>query len=313
MNPLVSIVIPSYNRGYCLEACLRSALQQSYKNIEIIVVDDASRDDTKSRVMAMADPRLHYVAHKHNRGGGAARNTGIHHASGEYIAFLDSDDRWAPDKLEKQMTGLLAQGDGVGFSYTWLLCVDADDQELMRVSQEFDGDCRRQILVSNFVGTFSNVLIRRDLLVQVGWLDEEMKSCQDWDMFIRLLAVTQVHCLREYVVYYRQSNNDEVRISLNPHSVVQGHRRILNKFSSEYRSLSRKLRREALLVYFNAFVGVGAFSEAAKVSGSLIYERAGPLALLSLARGLVRAGNTAIRRKWTTWNWLNTHGRGVVR
>ncbi len=298
MNPLVSIVIPTYNRGYCIEECIRSVQAQSYTDVEIIVVDDASGDDTRERVARIADPRLHYVAHEHNCGGGAARNTGIRHAGGDYIAFLDSDDRWTADKLEKQMQGLLAKGEEYGLSYTWLRCVDAQGRELMRISPEHEGDCRRQILVSNFIGTFSNVVIRRDLLALVGCLDETLRSCQDWDLFIRMLRLTRAHCQREYLVHYRQSSGDEVRISLNPRAVVQGHRRIRSKFAAEYRALPREQRREALRVLFNIFVGIGAFGQALKMGGRMLTERAGLLEFPGLLRGLARAAKNAACRIW---------------
>lgn len=296
MNPLVSVVIPTYNRGYCIEGCIRGALAQSYAEIEIIVVDDASRDDTRERVSRIADPRVSLVIHEHNCGGAAARNTGIRQARGDYIAFLDSDDRWTPDKLEKQMRGLLAKGEAYGLSYTWLLCVDAQGGELMRASPDHEGDCRQQILVSNFIGSFSNVIIRRELLALVGCLDETMKSCQDWDLFIRLLRLTRAHCQREYLVHYLQSSGDGVRISLNPRAVVQGHRRIRSKFAAEYRSLPCERQSEALRALFNVFVGVGAFGQALKTGGEMLKERTGLLELPRLLRGLARAAKKAAAR-----------------
>lgn len=295
-KPTVSIIIPSYNRGYCIEACIRSALVQSYVNIEVIVVDDASTDDTRERVESIADFRLHYVAHGRNRGGAAARNTGIRHATGEYIAFLDSDDRWLPDKLEKQMWGLLSGGGDYGLSYTWLLCVDDHGKETMRMCPEYEGDCSQQILISNFIGSFSNVVIRRDLLAMVGGLDESMKSCQDWDLFIRLLRITRVHCQREYLVHYRQSSGDAVRISSNPKAVVQGHRRILDKFASEYRTLPRDQRRQAMQVYFNTYAAIGAFSESLKTGTSLVLDRFSFLDVWRLSRGLARAAKRSLQR-----------------
>ncbi|MFZ2629004.1 MAG: glycosyltransferase family 2 protein [Rugosibacter sp.] len=301
MSPLVSVVIPTYNRGHCIEECIRSVQMQGYADIDVIVVDDASGDDTRERVARIGDPRLRYIAHEYNRGGAAARNTGICAARGSYIAFLDSDDRWTHDKLEKQMRGLLAQGPECGFSYTWLLCVDDEGRESASVSTAYEGDCRRRILVSNFVGSFSNVVIRRDLLELVGCLDETMRSCQDWDLFIRLLRLTRVHCQRDYLVHYRQSSDDGVRISLNPRAVVQGHRRIRQKFADEYLAMPREQRCEALRAYFNAFAGIGAFGEALKMCGAMLIERVSPLEWPHLSRGLARAAKTAARRTWNGW------------
>ena len=99
----ISVVIPSFNRGYCIKPCIESVLLQSFHDLEVVVVDDASKDDTRHQVMSIDDPRVRYIAHEVNRGGAAARNTGIQASQCELVAFLDSDDRWAPEKLEKQL------------------------------------------------------------------------------------------------------------------------------------------------------------------------------------------------------------------
>ncbi len=102
-EPLVSVIVPTYNRADLISYTLDSAIKQSYKNLEIIVIDDGSVDNTEEVVKAIGDPRICYICHPSNRGGSAARNTGIEVARGEYIAFLDSDDLWAPEKIELQL------------------------------------------------------------------------------------------------------------------------------------------------------------------------------------------------------------------
>src|SRR5512138_1185650 len=95
-TPLVSVVIPTYNRAPLLERAIHSVLSQTYTNLEVIVIDDASTDDTQDRIknLQLADIRIQYIRHDRNRGSQAARNTGIHAAKGKYVAFLDSDDEW---------------------------------------------------------------------------------------------------------------------------------------------------------------------------------------------------------------------------
>lgn len=104
--PLISVIIPTYDRAYIIGRTIESALQQSYQNIEVIVVDDASRDNTSAVVQGIGDGRVRYIRHTTNKGGSAARNTGISAAKGFYIAFLDSDDIWLPQKLELQVTAI---------------------------------------------------------------------------------------------------------------------------------------------------------------------------------------------------------------
>ena len=100
----ISVIVPTYNRGHLLERALRSVLTQTHQQLELIIVDDGSVDNTADVVSTYdADSRVRYIRHQDNLGSSVARNTGIRHAQGEYIAFLDSDDEWLPTKLEKQM------------------------------------------------------------------------------------------------------------------------------------------------------------------------------------------------------------------
>jgi len=102
-SPLISVVIPTYNRAHLLPRALKSVLSQSHQNLEILIVDDASTDNTAKVVRSYDDRRIKYIEHHENRGGGASRNTGIMSATGDYIAFLDSDDEWRCDKIERQL------------------------------------------------------------------------------------------------------------------------------------------------------------------------------------------------------------------
>lgn len=105
--PLVSVIIPTYNRVRTLPAAIDSVLNQTYKNLELIVMDDGSEDGTEQYVRNIADPRIRYRKSERNMGPSAARNNGAKLAAGEYLAFQDSDDEWMPDKLEKRCAGCL--------------------------------------------------------------------------------------------------------------------------------------------------------------------------------------------------------------
>lgn len=109
LQPLISVIIPTYNRGDLIFRAINSVWEQSYGNLEIIVVDDHSQDHTPDIIQKIADSRLHYCRHETNLGGSAARNTGIKQAKGQYIAFLDSDDVWLPHKLETQLEAINQQ------------------------------------------------------------------------------------------------------------------------------------------------------------------------------------------------------------
>ncbi|MFC7193467.1 glycosyltransferase family 2 protein [Halosimplex aquaticum] len=102
-SPQVSVIIPTYNRATLVKRAIQSVLNQTFKDFELIIVDDASDDETPEVIDSINDARLEYIRHDLNRHGGAARNTGIKYASGKYIAFLDDDDEWYPTKLERQV------------------------------------------------------------------------------------------------------------------------------------------------------------------------------------------------------------------
>lgn len=297
MKPVVSVIIPTYKRGYCIAACLRSVLAQSFDDFEIIVVDDASGDDTQAQVASVADPRIVYLPHATNQGGAVARNTGIARARGEFIAFLDSDDLWLPDKLQKQIVSLQRLGPTWGLSYTWLACVDDDGKETLRINPEIDGQCFEEMLVSNFIGSFSNVVVRKALLIDVGALDVAFRSCQDWDLFIRLTRCASVHCLREYSVRYLQSTLDQVRISTNPRSVVQGHRRILDKYRDDYAELARPYRRRAFRFFMTVFAEAGSFSNALACGWTRLRCGPSPTELSDSIHLMLRAARRLLRRK----------------
>jgi len=118
-KPLVSVIITTYNRAYCLKKAITSAINQTYDNLEIIVLDDGSTDNTELVVKKISDSRIVYIRHQKNKGIGAARNTGIKNSKGSFIAFLDSDDEYLPEKIEKSLevfkdssfrTGMVVQG-----------------------------------------------------------------------------------------------------------------------------------------------------------------------------------------------------------
>lgn len=106
-GPLISVIIPSYNRAHLINEACTSVLSQTYSNIELIIVDDCSTDNTKEVVSSIKDSRVHYYCLEKNSGACIARNLGIEKATGDYIAFNDSDDRWHSDKLEKQISFLI--------------------------------------------------------------------------------------------------------------------------------------------------------------------------------------------------------------
>ena len=171
--PAISVVLPTYNRAHTLARAMHSALQQSFRDLELIVVDDGSSDSTEALVASLSDARIRYVR-RANGGVAAARNTGVAHARGEMIAFLDSDDEWLLNKLEKQVAALRAAGPDVGLALCGLLRYDTRQVFYLPGRSRIGAraaDIHAEILRNNYALT-SSWCVRREHFEQVGPFDE---------------------------------------------------------------------------------------------------------------------------------------------
>lgn len=200
-DPTVSVVIPTYNRPEMLEGAIETVLQQTYENIELVVVDDGSEEDYAVEIVeGYSDSRVDVVEHDENRGLSAARNTGIQFARGEYVAFLDDDDRWHEAKLARQVAVLDAEPD-VGLVTCCLASVSPEGEILRCEQSKPSGDLSETIFRKNVIGTPSRVLIRAACFEAVGTFDEELPTKQDWDLYIRICQEWRVRCLEEILCF----------------------------------------------------------------------------------------------------------------
>ncbi|MGR8942555.1 MAG: glycosyltransferase family 2 protein [Gammaproteobacteria bacterium] len=183
----LSVVIPTHNRARTIERAIRSVLSQGMERMEVIVVDDASTDDTEQVIEALGDRRVRYIWHETNRGAPAARNTGIAAASGDLIAFQDSDDEWMPNKLAKQLQLFEAGGSNVDVVYSGFLRQSSEAR--IYIPEPWvacrQGNILQQLLSANFVGT-PTMVIRRGCFEKYGDFDETLPRYQDWEFAIRL-------------------------------------------------------------------------------------------------------------------------------
>lgn len=189
-TPLVSVIIPTRNRVKLLSRSVASVLGQSYQNLELIVINDASTDDSSEVLATITDSRLRIINHVTNKGAAAARNVGISMARGEFIAFQDDDDVWLVHKLERQVAVLLADGQRSG----WCICgnIRVAKTECKYIGGEF---YRGQIDFSQGIGQRGSDwgliatpgwLVRSELLERTGSFDERIRSWDDWELGIRL-------------------------------------------------------------------------------------------------------------------------------
>jgi len=236
-NPTVSVIIPTYNRVHLVGRAIRSVLNQTYQDFEIIVVDDGSTDNTEEVVESFNDPRIRYIRHEKNRGGSAARNTGIRASRGEYVAFLDSDDEWLPEKLEKQLS-VFEEDSTCGAVYTDFLYMLPDGNVKLCQNYHPEGWILKKLLSSNVVGTTSTVIVKRECFETVGLFDESLLSCQDWDMWIRIAKRYSFRKVPEPLTKYRVHQD---RITTDFRAVWRGHRAIMGKYMADIRALGRCL------------------------------------------------------------------------
>lgn len=200
-GPLVSVIVPAFNAEATLAAALRSALTQSYANIEIILVDDGSTDRTAE--IAAGFPGV-TVLRQANAGVAAARNAGIAASRGEWLAPLDADDLWHPAKLERQVAAALAAPSPPGFVYCWLRLIDPDGRITGSGSRDtFAGRIIHRHLLRNVVGGGGVALFRRDFVVALGGYDEGLESCEDILLQFQLAARHPVAMVPEHLVGYR--------------------------------------------------------------------------------------------------------------
>lgn len=197
-SPLVTVIIPTYNRGHVIRRALHSVLNQTYQNIEVIIVDDGSTDDTLAIIKSFDDPRIRYIHHVEKQGAPAARNTGIKAASADFIAFQDSDDEWLCEKLEKQMDVFRQAGPEVGVVYTGFLRLENNRASYYPSNDvsTLSGNILESLLHGNFVTTQA-VVVRKDCFLKVGLFDEQLPRLQDWELFLRIAEHYKFVCINE--------------------------------------------------------------------------------------------------------------------
>ena len=208
---IVSVIIPTHNRAELLARAIRSVQCQTYPHLEIIVVDDMSKDTTREVVEGFGDPRIRYIRLDTNRGGAAARNTGIRMACGEYIAFLDDDDEWEPGKTEAQVAALEK------YDAVLSMSTIGNERNVRRLAAK--GTCDLQDLVEGMppVGGTSALMARANLIKELQF-DESLPRCQDWDLLIRLARRCAIGYVPQRLVKY----NDGVHLRITNASINNG-------------------------------------------------------------------------------------------
>lgn len=290
-HPLVSVIIPAYNASAFIEETLDSARTQTYQNLEILVVDDGSQDETPQIVEAAAaeDARVRLLRQK-NQGVAAARNHAIEASSGEFIAPLDADDLWFSEKIERQVErmqrGSRPGEPKLGLVYTWWFAID-EENGFLGASDEFavEGRALEALIYQNFIGNASIPLFRKECLDDVGGYDPSLKErngqgCEDWDLTLRVAERYALGVVPEHLVCYRGVENS---MSNNCASMARSYELVMRGLSRRHPEIPQRVYAWSRSHYY--FYLVGLCYNTGDHAGVLRYAweglRADPAAVLS--------------------------------
>ena len=223
---LVSVIIPTYNRAEHLRETINTVLNQTYKDLEIIVINDYSSDKTSEILNSFNIPNLYIINNKENLGAPASRNIGINSCNGSYIAFIDDDDLWYPKKIELQLNHLIQNPhiDCIFCEYKYILEGRSFNPDII----DYKSSLVKMILTRS-LGSFSLPLIRKSCIDEIGLLDINFESCQDWDYWIRISQKFNIEKLSECLVE-RNIGNDQITANIS--KKIKGRKYLLNKHSS---------------------------------------------------------------------------------
>lgn len=245
---LVSVIIPTYKRADKLKRAIDSVLTQTYGNLEILVVNDNEPEDEHSHkleqlISSIDDKRVFLIKQEEHINGAAARNTGIRKAKGEYIAFLDDDDTWLKEKLEKQIN-IFKQDSKIGLVTSGVYYVYTNEQVTYESTPNVNGDASKDILITNCVGG-TQAMVKKELLETVKGFDEELKALQDYELWIRVCQLTNVATVKEPCInYFNQRGTNQISQVTNNYEISfehisKKHSKLIGELTSE-----EKKRRE---------------------------------------------------------------------
>jgi glycosyltransferase involved in cell wall biosynthesis len=275
--PTVSVVIPTHNRRELLLAAIASVLRQTDVGFEIVVVDDGSRDGTADAVRSLADARMVILRNEQPIRVAAARNMGAGAARGAWLAFLDDDDLWAPDKLQQQLAA--AASTSRRWVYAGVVEIDRRGVLIGGEPPPLPEELRSTLISRNLMPAgSSNVLVSTELFRAVGGFDPELRHLADWDLWLRLTACGLPACVSRPLIAYRRHAG---QATLDPHGMIEEGRLLNARHGADLNSIRRWLawshlrkgeRRLAVCAYTRAAVAGDVWS-LARAAVALLHPR----------------------------------------
>ena len=236
--PKVSVIIPTHNRAEFLRSAITSILNQTFQDFEIVIIDDASKDRTREVIAHFNDTRIKVLHNQVSKGAAESRNTGIMNAKSEYIAFLDDDDEWLPEKLKIQICLLDNSPQEVGGICTGYFTIEKVGGRILSMNSPEMND----IYKDNFIIT-SSILLRRECFEKCGLFDENMPTSSDYDMWIRISKDFSFEIIKKALVNYYIHGD---KLTFNYEKKIKGLEVLLEKHGN----LLKKYRKEYSMIYF---------------------------------------------------------------
>ncbi|MDD5125702.1 glycosyltransferase family 2 protein [Methylovulum sp.] len=250
-NTLVSVVLPTFNRGHIIELSIRSVLAQTYNNIELIVIDDASTDDTEKKIEELNDSRIKYLKLKENVGASAARNKGISLARGILVAFQDSDDIWFPKKLERQIDSyndMYNRYETVAGCFCRYIKISGNNgTNVVPLSSDLlanEGNYHEKLLSRNLIGT-PTILAKKEALDKVGGFDSSLSTDEDWDLVLKLTKLYRF-ALTDEILVCSLTSSDSVNTKPRSESILKIIKNNIDSFDKNKKCYSLQIRTAAI-------------------------------------------------------------------
>ncbi|PZU82589.1 MAG: glycosyltransferase family 2 protein [Chelatococcus sp.] len=244
---LVSVIVPAYNAGRYIDRTLLSVRGQTHGNLEILVVDDGSSDETPDIALRHAgmDPRIRLIR-QDNAGVAAARNSGIAHARGRYVAPIDADDLWAPDKIERQMAAIHGATVPIGLVYSWYALIGEQDEIIDAIDNTpEDGEFLQRMCRYNVVGNGSSALLLRQAVLDVGGYDTSLRErnaqgCEDYKLYFLIAERFAVTAVKDYLTGYRVHAES---MSAQADQMIRSRRIVTGEIMARRPTLTAELQR----------------------------------------------------------------------
>jgi len=261
-NPLISVIIPTFNRYELTKEAVASVLNQSYKSFEIILVDDGSNDNTEKLSKI---PGIKYIKQKHTGIPGQARNMGVKASSGEYLAFLDSDDIYKEEKLLKQIS-FFKENSEILICHTREIC-QRDDKIVSQVKQKHrrEGDIFKDALVKCIIGP-STVMLEKRLFADIGMFNPDLEIAEDYELWLRICNKHKIGYIDEPLIVKRAGNSDQLSWKYKQIEIFRIKALLLNIKNKTFSGTNMQAAKEELLrkcrIYANGCIKRGKHKEA---------------------------------------------------